>query len=147
MAVLRKLLRHIEQENADGHDPYLVSHAWAEGPRIFLVYTAPPSSTVWGLVRDTRESIIDPAPWPDVDEAVRYYYLLDFEENQPSASRPGEAEDDSIWWFGHPRDGAPVRPSDIPAAHRYTPPAPPPPSEQSKNTRPDNEPRRYGNRL
>lgn len=33
-----------------------------------------------GLVRDTRESIIDPSPWPSLDEAVRYYYLLDLDE-------------------------------------------------------------------
>ena len=58
--VLRNLLRHIEAENNNGHDPYLVSHAWTEGPMMYLVYTAPPSDRTWGLARDTRESIINP---------------------------------------------------------------------------------------
>jgi len=79
--VLRNLLDRIEFENANGHEPFLVSHAWTDGPIMYLVYTAPPSDRTWGLARDTRESIIDPGPWPDLDEAVPYYYLLDFEEN------------------------------------------------------------------
>ncbi|WP_221369093.1 hypothetical protein [Mycolicibacterium xanthum] len=61
-----------------------MSHAWTTGTVIHLVYTARPSGRVWGLARDTAKSIIDPGPWPDEDEAARYYYLLDFEENQPS---------------------------------------------------------------
>ena len=44
--VLRNLLRHIAQENANGRDPYLVSHAWTEGPMMYLVYTAPPSHII-----------------------------------------------------------------------------------------------------
>lgn len=71
--MLRNLLRHIEQENANGSDPYLVSHAWTDGPMMYLVYTAPPSDRTWGLARDTRESIIDPAPWLDMNEAVLTY--------------------------------------------------------------------------
>ncbi|MBU8817294.1 hypothetical protein KL864_15430 [Mycolicibacterium goodii] len=42
-----------------------------------------PSPTPWGLVRDTTQSIINPGPWQDLDEAVRYYYLLDLEEDGP----------------------------------------------------------------
>jgi hypothetical protein len=142
--VLRNLLRHIEVENNDGHDPYLVSHAWTEGPMMYLVYTAPPSDRTWGLVRDTRESIINPSPWPDLDEAVLYYYLCDLEENQPSAffRRPGES--DTILWHGFPREGLPERPSDIPEAYRYTSSvtsAPPKPRQVAPPV--INEPRRY----
>ena len=143
--VLRNLLRHIDAENSKGHDPFLVSHAWTQGPIMYLVYSAPPSNRIWGLARDTRESIIDPGPWPDLDEAVLYYYLLDFEENQPSSSfrRPGEP--DTIWWFGFPRKGLPERPSDIPAAYRYTPSPEAPSPECSRKPDPPviNEPRRY----
>jgi hypothetical protein len=147
--VLRNLLRDIEAENTNGHDPLLVSHAWTEGPMMYLVYTAPPSDRTWGLVRDTRESIINPSPWPDLDEAVLYYYLLDFEENQPSSSfrRPGEP--DTIWWFGFPRSGLPAQPSDIPHACRYTPST----GASSAKDGCDQdqpvitEPRRYGNPL
>lgn len=76
--VLRKLLHHIHAHNsladADrGHYTFLVSHAWTDGPMIYVVYTAPPSNVRWGLVRDTRVSTIDPGPWPDVDEAVLFY--------------------------------------------------------------------------
>ena len=112
--VLRNLLRHIDDENNNGHEPFLVSHAWTEGPMMYVVYTAPPSDITWGLVRDTRESIIDPSPWPDLDEAVLYYYLLDFEENQPSAffRRPGEP--DTIRWRGDRHAGLPEHSSDIP---------------------------------
>jgi hypothetical protein len=147
--VLRNLLRHIDAENHKGHDPFLVSHAWTQGPMLYLVYTAPPSNRTWGLARDTRESIIDPGPWPDLDEAVLYYYLLDFEENQPSSSfrRPGEP--DTIWWFGFPRIGLPERPSDIPAAYRYTPSPEAPSAERSQKQDPPviNEPRRYADPL
>src|SRR5579875_1028443 len=98
--VLRNLLLRIENENqlanpAKGHYTFLVSHAWTDGPMMYLVYTAPPSDITWGLVRDTRESIIDPAPWPDVDEAVRWYYYLDLEEGG-SLRQPGEP--DTILW-------------------------------------------------
>lgn len=95
--VLRKLLQHIVNQNqfanaAEGHYTFLVSHAWTEGPMMYLVYQAPPSDISWGLVRDTRESILDPSPWPDVDEAVLYYYLLDLEENWPGhfSRQPGK---------------------------------------------------------
>lgn len=88
---------------------------------MYLVYVAPPSDRTWGLVRDTRRSIIDPGPWPSLDEAVLYYYLLDFEENQPSTSFRPPGEPDTIWWFGYPREGLPERVSDIPDGHRYAP--------------------------
>jgi len=95
-------------------------------------------------LRDTRESIIDPSPWPDLDEAVLYYYLLDFEENQPSSSfrRPGEP--DTIWWFGFPRTGLPEHPSDVPDAYRYTPARTPVVAKPVTTLpRPVIEPRRY----
>jgi hypothetical protein len=86
--VLRDLLRRIDAENSnEGHHTFLVSHAWTAGSVIYVVFTAPPSDKTWGLVRDTRTSIIGPGPWPDLDEAVSYYYLLDFEENWPGRSR------------------------------------------------------------
>jgi hypothetical protein len=147
--VLRNLLRHIHGENCKGHEPFLISHAWTDGPMMYLVYTAPPSDRTWGLARDTRDSIIDPGPWPDLDEAVLYYYLLDFEENQPSSPlrRPGEP--DTIWWFGFPREGLAEHPSDIPEAYRYTPPTGT--SSMKHDQDPDRpvitEPRLYGNPL
>lgn len=141
--VLRNLLRHIDDENANGHDPYLVSHAWTDGPMMYLVYTAPPSNATWGLVRDTRMSIIDPSPWPDLDEAVVYYYLLDFDENQPSWCRP-PGDPETIWWFGYPLEGLPTHPSEIPDVYRYTPPTRPSSAKRPrKQDRPPTEPRRY----
>lgn len=41
--VLRKLLQRIEESNTQGQGPYLVSHTWTAGTKIYLVYTAPPS--------------------------------------------------------------------------------------------------------
>jgi hypothetical protein len=147
--VLQNLLRHIEAENTDGHDPFLVSHAWTEGPMMYLVYTAPPSDRTWGLVRDTRESIIDPSPWPDVGEAVLYYYLCDLEENQPSAffRRPGEP--DTIRWRGDRHTYLPNRASSIPEAYRYTPALGASRATRTQNQGQPviNEPRRYGNPL
>ncbi len=147
--VLRNLLRHIDGENSKGHDPFLVSHAWTDRPMMYLVYTAPPSDRTWGLARDTRESIIDPAPWPDLNEAVLYYYLLDFEENQPSSSYRRPVDPDTIWWFGFPREGLPERPSDTPGAYRYTPPTGTSSVKQNRDQDPPvvNEPRLYGNPL
>ncbi len=146
--VLRNLLLHIEAENSNGHDPYLVSHAWTEGPMMYLVYTAPPSDRTWGLVRDTRESIVDPSPWVDLGEAVLFYYLCDLEENQPSAffRRPGEP--DTIRWRGHPHTGLPERPSNIPEGYRYTPSTATCSAKHKRNQdRPVTEPRLYGNPL
>ena len=144
--VLQKLLQRIEDENRNGHEPFLVSHAWTEGPVIYIVYTAPPSDRTWGLVRDTRESIIDPTPWPDLNEAVTYYYLLDLQENQPNAFFRRPREPDTIRWRGDQHPGLPERPSDIPESYRYTPQIAPPQVEHRKHIRPVvAEPRRYGN--
>jgi hypothetical protein len=160
--VLRNLLRRISSGNVNGESrAFVVSHAWTEGPMIYVVFTAPPSDKTWGLARDTRTSIIDPGPWPDVDEAVSSYYLLDFEENWPGgfSRRPGEP--DSIQWFGD-RDGRlPEYTSEISETHRYESPtgapstsafpsrsAParrtsPPQSDPAQN----NDPRRYADPL
>ncbi|GFG74478.1 hypothetical protein [Mycobacterium botniense] len=110
---------------------------------MYLVYTAPPSDITWGLVRDTRRSIIDPGSWPDVDEAVCWYYYLDLEEGG-SLRQPGEP--DTILWCGCPlEDDLPQRLSDIPDAYRYT--SPPTTSsttrDQDQNQQVVNEPRRY----
>ena len=142
--VMRNLLNYIEVQNqVVGRHPFPISHAWTDGPIMYLVYTAPPSDRTWGLARDTRESIINPSPWPDLDEAVLYYYLLDFEENQPSSSfrRPGEP--DTTWWFGFPRTGLPEHPSDVPDAYRYTSPTPLVVKPVTALPRPVIEPRRY----
>ncbi|WP_245906513.1 hypothetical protein [Mycolicibacterium palauense] len=139
-AVLRNLLAHITEENAEGADTFEVSHAWTDGPTMYLVYKAPPSAITWGLVRDTRESIIYPAPWPSLKEAVRYYYLLDLCENRVSASFPHPGNDpEVILWHGDQLynedscEGLPQRSADIPDQYRYT--HPPLPAE---NTRPPN---------
>ncbi|KZS67694.1 hypothetical protein A4G27_01810 [Mycobacterium kansasii] len=67
--MLQKLSRHIVIKNAEnagreapGYYVFLVSHAWTEGPLMYLVYQAPPSEITWGLVRDTRKSLLDPGP-------------------------------------------------------------------------------------
>ena len=147
--VLRKLLARIDAENqvaspAMGHYTFLVSHAWTEGPMMYLVYKSPPSDITWGLARDTGRSIIDQGPWPDVDEAVTFYYLLDLEEGCGTAEYPRDPN--AILWCGFPlKQGLPERPSDIPDEYRYTPP----PGTSSAKHRPDqdsplvNEPRRY----
>jgi hypothetical protein len=146
--ILQTLLRRITFENqsadpAQGHYTFLVSHAWTEGPMMHLVWKSPPSDITWGLVRDTRESLIDPSPWPDSEEAVRYYYLLDLEEG-PAPGYPDQP--DTILWCGDRHAGLPKRPSEIPEAHRYTPPPTPSPTDnRRKGQRVVNEPRHYGN--
>jgi hypothetical protein len=148
--VLRNLLRRIDAENPnEERHTFLVSHAWAEGPMVYVVFTAPPSDKTWGLVRDTRTSIIDPGPWPDLDEAVLYYYLLDFEENWPGRFSRQPGEPDTIQWSGDRGSGLPEHLSDIPEAHRYTPSTDVPSAEPRPGTsRPaSNEPRRYSDPL
>jgi hypothetical protein len=142
--MLRNLLRRIDAQNMKGRDPFLVSHGWTEGPMTSLVYTAPPYDITWGLARDTRRSITGPGPWPDVDEAVTFYYLLDLEEGSATSEYPREP--DTILWCGFPLEGGLLkRPSDIPDEYRYTPP----PGTSSANHRRDqdppivNKPRRY----
>jgi hypothetical protein len=145
--VLRNLLRRIEDENqvtnpTAGHCTFLVSHAWTDGPTMYLVYKAPPSYITLGLVRDTRESNISPGPWLSLDEAVVYYYITDLEEGGGVYGHSDGPE--TILWHGDPLEEAlPERPSDIPEAYRYTPP--PASARQSPKQSPPviNEPRRY----
>lgn len=130
--VLRNLLARITEENTEGlgaFGTFVVSHAWTDGPTMYLVYKAPPSPITWGLVRDTRESIIDTAPWPSLKEAVRYYYLLDLCENRVSAAFPHPGNDpEVILWRGDQlysedsTEGLPQRPKDIPDQCRYVDP-------------------------
>jgi hypothetical protein len=47
-AVLRNLLRHIDDQNGKARDQFLVSHARTDGPMMYLVYTAPQPTTRWG---------------------------------------------------------------------------------------------------
>jgi hypothetical protein len=147
--VLRNLLRHIHYQNEKGRDPFLVSHAWTQGPMMYLVYKAPPSDITWGLARDTRESNMDTGPWLSLDEAVRYYYLLDLEEGRMSASFRHPGNPDTILWHGDPREGLPERPSDIPEAHRYTPSTGAPSGKHNRDRDQSviTEPRLYGNSL
>jgi hypothetical protein len=148
--VLRKLLRYTAVNNSEGRYTFLISHAWTQGSMMYLVYKAPPSDITWGLARDTRESMINPSPWQDVDEAVLYYYMLDFEEDWPGSSSRQPGEPDAIRWYGDPQTGLPERPSDIPAAYRHTPSREAPSAEGSrKRDQPDQppHPRRYADPL
>jgi hypothetical protein len=144
--VLAELLRRIEFENSKNRrEPFLVSHAWTEGSMIYLVYTVAPTSIVWGLARDTTESIIDPGPWQPDDDAALNYYLLDLEEARVSASFLHPRDPETILWHGFPIDKVVDRLEGIPAGYRYHPlPASPGNAEQ---VAPDVEPRRYGNPL
>jgi hypothetical protein len=114
---------------------------------MYLVYAAPPSQITWGLARDARESIIDPGPWPSLDEAVLYYYLLDLEGIQPSASSSHPGEPDTILWLGDRHAGLPERPSDLPEAYRYTPSTGASSAKRGRDQDRSviNEPRLYGN--
>jgi len=151
--VLRKLLCRIDAENkvvnqAQGHYTFLVSHAWTKGPMMYLVYKSPRYEITWGLARDTRGSIIDPGPWPDVDEAVTYYYRLDLEEGCATSGYPREPDD--IFWCGFPlEDDLPKRPSDIPSEYRYTAPSGRSSGKHCRDQGPPvvNEPRRYADPL
>jgi hypothetical protein len=145
--VLRNLLGYIDCANKEGRPPFLVTHAWTAGPMMYLVYKAPPSQITWGLVRDTRESNINPGPWVSLDEAVVYYYITDLEEDRMSASYRHPGEPDTILWYGDQKAGLPKRPSDIPEAYRYTPSTG---ASSAKHGRDQDqpvitEPRRYGN--
>jgi hypothetical protein len=146
--VSRKLLSYIDAENNnEGRCIFLVSHAWTEGPMMYLVYTAPPYDITLGLVRDTRESNIGPGPWLSLDAAVTYYYITDFEEGGGPFSDLGEP--DTILWYGDRHSGLPERPSDIPDVYRYTPPPKTPSAKPDRNQaqRVVNEPRRYADPL
>jgi len=148
--VLRNLLRRIDTGNlSEGRHTFAVSHAWTDGPVIHVVFRAPPSDKTWGLARDTRTSIIDPGPWPDLDEAVSYYYLLDFEENWPGRFSRQPGEPDNIQWFGDGDSDLPEYPADIPEAHRYTQPtgAPSEESDSESDQARHEAPRRYADPL
>jgi hypothetical protein len=148
--VLEELLHRIEVGNANaaayprpGRCTFLVSHAWIDGAAIRLVYTAPPSDRTWGLVRDTRRSLINPSAWNDADDPALYYYLLDLEEEWPGELSPEPGENpDLIWWRGYPLDDLYQHKSEIPESHRYRPP-PPDPSWIDHTPPVINEPRRY----
>lgn len=149
--VLEKLLRHIAVENAKnssvgqpGHYVFHVSHAWTDGPMMYVVYQTPPLAITWGLVRDTRESLIDSGPWDEADNPALYYYMLDFEEgwSGPLSPQPGE-DPDMIHWRGDQREDLPRRASDIPPDHRHTPTPIPAAQTQPSETSPADEPRRY----
>ena len=148
--VLHELLHRIEVRNANaaayprpGRCTFLAFYAWTDGAVMHLVYTAPPSDRTWGLVRDTRRSLISPGPWSEADNPSLYYYLLDLEENWPGAEsrEPGE-DDDLIWWLGDPRTDLPGHLSDLPENYRYAPP-PPDPAWIDHSPPPVVEPRRY----
>ncbi|MCP9274006.1 hypothetical protein [Mycolicibacterium arenosum] len=128
--ILTELLHRIEVVNADaavsprpGRHTFLVSHAWTDGASIRLVYTAPPSDRIWGMARDTRESLINPSAWNDADNPALYYYLLDLEESWPgeSSSQPGD-DRDLIQWCGDPLPDLHQRASELPDAYWYTSP-------------------------
>jgi hypothetical protein len=142
---LRKLLEYIAVKNFEGRYVFLISHAWTQESMIYLVYQAPPSDITWGLARDTRESMINPSPWQDVDEAVLYYYMLDFEEDWPGSSARQPGEPDAIRWHGDQQTRLPERPSDIPEAYRYTPSTAPSSGDRRKQDQPEqpHHPRRY----
>ncbi len=148
--ILHELLHRVEVGNANaaayprpGRCTFLVSHAWTDGAVMHLVYKAPPSNRTWGLVRDTRESLINPSPWNENDDPALYYYLLDLEENWPGAEsrEPGE-NDDLIWWRGDPHTYLPAHISELPEHYRYTSP-PPDPAWIDHTPPPVVEPRRY----
>jgi hypothetical protein len=147
--VLDDLLQRIEMENQNAtHEPYEVSHAWTAGAMIYVVYTAPPSDRTWGVARDTRQSIVCPGPWRVGDQPALYYYLIDFEENQPSSSFRGPDDDDTIYWFGQSNERLPERTAELPEKHRYARPSTLPAApKRDVQPRTGTEPRRYGNRT
>ena len=148
--VLRNLLRHIDAQNIKGRNLFLISHAWNEGPMMYLVYTAPPSDITLGLVRDTRESNISPGPWLSVDEAVTYYYITDLEEGAAPFGHSGGPK--TILWYGDRRTGLPEDPSDIPETYRYrrtpsTGASSPNHDREQNQPYQSHHPRRYGDPL
>lgn len=142
---LRNLLHRIDSENGSvGRHTFIVSHAWTDGPNIFLVYMAPPSDVTWGLVRDTRESIVDGDAWSDVNEAALYYYLLDLEENWPGnfSRQPGDSDD--IRWMGDSQEDLPSNLAALADAWRVRSPQVLPAERPSGSAAAEpSEPRRY----
>ncbi|MCG7597284.1 hypothetical protein [Mycobacterium sp. PSTR-4-N] len=148
--ILGDLLHFIEVGNANaaayprpGRFTFSVTHAWTEATAMYVVFVAPPSVRHWGLVRDTRSSLINMSGWDRADDPARYYYLLDLEEDWPGAAFPEPGENPGlIWWRGDVRDGLPQELSKLPEEHRYTPP-PVDPAWIDHTPPPVVEPRRY----
>lgn len=111
---------------------------------IYVLYQTPPLDITWGLVRDTRESLIGSGPWNGTDNPALYYYLLDFEEgcSGPLLLEPGQ-DPNIIRWHGDQHDGLPESVSDIPVAHRHNPTSIPPAATPQNEHHPPVEPRRY----
>lgn len=149
--VLRKLLHHIAVENGKhaghdlpGHCMFHVSHAWTDGPMMYVVYRSPPLDVTWGLARDTRESLIDPGPWNATVNPALYYYILDFEEGWSGSLLPKPGQDpDIIRWRGDQSDDLPRSLSDIPGAYRHNPTSMSAVQAQHDVDHPAVEPRRY----
>lgn len=134
--VLRKLLHHIHAHNsladADrGHYTFLVSHAWTDGPMIYVVYTAPPSNVSgdWSATPECRLSIRDPG---QMSMRQCSFTLLDFEENWPRRFSRQAGGPDAIQWRGRLHPGLPERLSSVAEAHRYTPSLGAPSTERSR---------------
>lgn len=146
--VLQKLLWHIAVENADGsaagRDAYSVLYAWTEGTVLYVVHRAQASDMLWGLARDTRDSLVGPGPWHAADDAARYYLLLDFEEGWAGPlALTSEDDPGVIRWRGDPLEGLPGRASSIPAVYRYSPPPMPAAEDRRNDAAAGGEPRRY----
>lgn len=142
VGVIRELLTRAV-DAVHGNYRLVVTHAWAEGPFIHLVYLAPPSDITWGLVRDVRESIIEPGPWSNLDEAAQYYYLLDLQEGWPGAFSRQTGEPDTIRWIGDLRPGLPNHTTDIPDQYRRPTRDTSVDNPMSVEGQTDAEPRRY----
>lgn len=120
--VLGELLAAIDRRNQQRWTVrMLISHAWADATAIYLVYTNPPATTIWGLARDTRASLIDPGPWPDAATAAHYYGLLDLGDATAMTGAP--ADHDTITWHGDHTEGLPQRQSTLRDDHRYEAPS------------------------
>ncbi|MEX3652608.1 hypothetical protein ABFW14_07145 [Mycolicibacterium fortuitum] len=132
------------EHHLPGHRVFHVSHAWTDGPMMYVVYQTPPLDIPWGLARDTRESLVDSGPWNDTDNPALYYYLLDFEEgwSRPLSPEPGK-DPDIIRWRGDQSDGLAESVSDIPVAYRLNPTSIPAAEIQQGVDLPAAEPRRY----
>ncbi len=150
--LLRKLLWHIAVRNVDdshaGRDAIPVQYAWTEGPVLYVVHRAPASDLLWGLARDTRESLVGPGPWHGADDPARYYFLLDFEEGWAGPLTPTSGDDPVvIRWRGDPLEGLPGRASSIPAVYRYSPPPMSGAVDRRNDAAAGGQPRRYADPL
>lgn len=121
-----------------------VSHAWTDGPMMYVVYQAPPLDITWGLARDTRESLIDSGRWDHNDNPALYYYMLDFEEgwSGPLSPEPGK-DPDIIRWRGDQCADLPESVPDIPVVYRHNPTSIPAAETQQDDHPSPVEPRRH----